>query len=325
MGNGDRIAGAIDIGGTKTALGLIGEDGKWLARETFPTPVEAWEGCFSFCCERMEVLLARCGIRAEDLEGVGINVPGMYDYVQDRLIRVPYAGWRDVRVREYFRNRLQISRVYADNDVNSCALAECRFGHGRQYDSFFWMTVSTGIGGAAVEGGRLIRGRHNLAGEIGHVKTAYGTEAKTCACGARGCLEAHASGSAIGKEVRMRCGHDRRFAEAFAEAGFSADAAGCAVLARRGNRTAVRIYEEAGLYLARGIAAAANLLDPEAVFLGGGVAEALDLMLPSITRHLSDYVVADIAKIPILHTGLGYDAALFGAAALVFEAQTAEA
>ena len=156
-------------------------------------------------------------------------------------------------------------RVFIENDVNACALAEMRFAQGGT--NFVWITVSTGIGGAVVTDGRLVRGSECCAGEIGHIKVEF-DQPRLCGCGGYGCLEAHASGTAIGRLAR--------------EAGIEADAKRCEELASQGDPTARAVLAQAGRYIGRALAMTANVLNPKQVFIGGGVAHALGLLLPSI-------------------------------------------
>lgn len=313
-----RLIGSVDIGGTKTMVALTNQDGGILRKETFATILSSCNETFDLCCGCLMRFLHEMQARVEDLLGVGINVPGMYDSENEILIKAPFASWEKIGVKQYFQKKLQYENIFVENDVKNCALGEKYFGHGSKYKSYVWITVSTGIGGAIVQNGQIIHGSHNLAGEIGHIKVEYANPRK-CSCGEYGCLEAYASGTAITRAVRHRTGQSQAFRRAFEERGLPADAEGCADLAKRGIRDARSIYEQMGDYLARGIAAVINLLNPQVVILGGGVAKSMDLVLPIVSGRIGDYVVEGLAGTPIIPTALGYEAALLGTTALVLD------
>lgn len=314
----NELIGSIDIGGTKTIVAVTNRKGDILQRKTFATILSECNETFNLCCQYMRQFLKEDSLTVNDLCGIGINVPGMYDAEKEILIKAPFASWENIRVKEYFQKELKFEKIYVENDVKNCALGEKYYGHGKKYQSYIWITVSTGIGGAIVQNGQVIRGSNNLAGEIGHVKVEY-TNPRKCTCGESGCLEAYASGTAIARNVQEKIERNANFQREFEERGLQMDAKGCAVLAEIGIEDARTIYENMGDYLARGIAAAVNLLNPQVVILGGGVAKSIDLLLPLINRNIHNYVVEGLAKTPIIQTALGYEAALLGATALVLE------
>lgn len=318
------LIGSFDIGGTKTIVALVDANGKVVKQDTFLTPIADCYASFDLCIQKYEKMLRECGVSRTDVAGVGVNVPGMFEVESGVLLKAPFARWENVHVRTYFREKLQSDKVYVDNDVKNCALGERYFGMKERYRNFVWITVSTGIGGAVVCEGKLLRGKNNLAGEIGHIKVEYGEHARKCTCGARGCLEAHASGSAITRRVQECAQKDEQFRRTFENAGQPLDAKGCATMAASGMESAAMLYKEAALYLARGIGTVENLLNPDAIILGGGVAASTQYLLTEIQNSLSDYAIADVRNVPILQTELGYNAALIGAAAQVLAAEDEE-
>ena len=308
------LVGAFDVGGTKTIIALANADGTVLHKRQFPTDTQDCLRHLEYCCEVFLQLLAENGSKIEDVEGVGVNLPGLVDRKKGILIKAVYAGWNNVPVGHFLQEKLNIQRVFCENDVNSCAIGELRFGLGNEYASFGWMTVSTGVGGAVVNDRRLIRGAHGNAGEVGHLKVEY-DHPKTCPCGEKGCLEAHGSGTALNRLIEDKMRSDPEFRLAF-DNGMKPDGASCAALAKAGNQTAREIFEDLGRYLGRGIAHYVNLLDPEAVIIGGGVAASLKLMMPGIREALESDVFSPMRNVKILPTALGYEAALLGAIAL---------
>lgn len=302
---------AIDLGGTKTVAAVCTENGDILQKLKFPTEVSDMNDHFDACVSHLEECFDRAGISSRDVSGLGITLPGMADG-NGNLIYAPFAGWRNVPVCRIFAEKTGIGNVRADNDVNACAIAETYFCGVKNH---FWVTVSTGIGGAPVIDGKLCRGYGNVAGELGHVKVEY-ENGRLCSCGQRGCAEAHASGTAIGKMTAEAALTDPEFAS-LCRGVF--DAKTCADLARKGNAVALEIMNTAGDRLGRAIACAVNLFNPEKVIIGGGVALSLDLLMPAIRRRLISDAVASAQNTPVEMTKLGYDAGLLGAAALILQ------
>jgi glucokinase len=292
--------GAFDIGGSKTIVALSDERGNFLEKETFQTLTADAAAHFARCRDVLFEQLSKHGLAPGALSGIGVNLPGMVDDQSGVLLDAPFAAWRDLPARAMFRELTGVQTVVVDNDVKSCALGETRFGYKDQYPSFVWITVSTGIGAAVYLPGGVWRGANNLAGEIGHVKVAF-EGARRCSCGQFGCLEAHASGTAITAQLRAL--------------NIAPNAAAGARLAYEGDRAARAVFDEAAGFIAAGLSAAANLINPHALILGGGVAESLDLLLPTIREKLRAYAIRPRWDIPIVKTKLGYEAALYGAVA----------
>ena len=195
-------------------------------------------------------------------------------------------------------------------------------GASRGYENSLFVGVGTGIGGGIVIGGRIVRGAHGLAGEIGHVIVEPG--GPPCGCGNRGCWEQVASGLAIeraggraaqdhpsSKIARLADGDPGRVTgELVTEA------------ARAGDAVAVRIVAEVGRRLGEGVAGLVNILDPEIVVIGGGASEAGEILLaPLRTAFTASLEGADVRpEVPIVPASLGNDAGAIGAALLALEA-----
>ncbi len=303
---------AIDLGGTKIAAGIIGANGKVLAIETALTPrgdITATKACITSLATKV---LEKGG----GADAIGLALPGIVDQKHGILIRSPSSGLLNIPFGEILKNIFNLP-IYADNDVNACAWGEYKFGIAAKYGSLFWMTISTGIGGALLVDSKIFCGANGMAGEIGHLIVNH-CDGALCSCGNHGCLEAEAAGPAW-----------RRLALQFLEEGRQSslihidqdalDAAAIAQAARSGDKLAMEIIEHIGKMLARGIAAIENLFDPEVIVIGGGVAKSLDLLLPIIEKELPSLILTEPQrKIEIKMSSLGYNAALLGAAALAF-------
>ncbi len=317
---------AIDMGGTKTAAGVVAEDGRILAKRTVPTPRESPRAAVEAMAALSEAVLAEAG----PVESAGLALPGVVDGAPGILVRSASSGWTEVPFAAMVSDALGLP-VVSENDVNACALAEARFGGGRGMETFFWMTISTGIGGAVCSRGRIIGGP--MSGEIGHLVVHPG--GSPCGCGNRGCLEAEAAGPAWRRRaldllaadapvgVPSRNGRDsNQEANSFSDRS-AVDARAVAEGARAGDPVCLRVVEDCARPLAAGLAAVFNLLDPDAVFVGGGVAGAFDLLEPILRRELPPLVLAGRDRpLPVLKSSLGYDAALVGAGALALFPQS---
>ncbi len=302
------LIGAIDGGGTKVLAAVVTQDGQIVARQQAAVPTSDIPAYFQHCAKLLADCAQQAGVAVRELHGVGMNIPGMVT-ADGHVLGSPSAGWGAFAARPLLADALLLpgERLFFENDINACALAELRFGNAQ--GDFVWVTVSTGNGGAVVVNGRLVRGSGGCAGEFGHLKVERSAP-YPCGCGGRGCLEAHASGVAIA----------RRAVAAGLPAG--TDAKECEALARQGNPIALAIYAQTGTYLGRALSMAANLLNPTHAFIGGGVAKALDLMLPTLQRTLIEETIPQCRDLHVVQTSLGYEAALLGAAATCLDGLT---
>lgn len=309
-----QVVGAIDMGGTKTALALVRGDGSVVRRTRFDTPPRPSPAAF---LDRVAAEWAR--LAAEDggvpVAAVGVAAPGPSDAAAGVLHQVFDWPWRDVPVAAALGARLGLP-VSIENDVNCCALAEREFGAAVQVADFAWVQVSTGVGGALFLGGRLYRGASGLAGEIGHLE--LDVDGPRCACGRRGCLQALISGPAIARRYAEATGDERTATGDASPAVSTAE-----VFARASGEDQVARGVIAGVAtdLGRGLALLVNLLNPALVVVGGGVLTSLAAHLPAVQRAMRDRVIGSAnAAVPVVPSAVGYDAALLGAAALALAA-----
>ncbi|MGW3394518.1 ROK family transcriptional regulator [Streptomyces hydrogenans] len=211
--------------------------------------------------------------------GAALALPGL---VSDGTVRqAPNLGWHDTPAERLFGDALAALRpaarrlaVASDNEANMAALAELRFGTPGTPRTFLHLTGETGVGGAVVVHGELLRGAHGFAGEIGHL--VVDAEGPRCRCGSRGCLEQYAGQAAL-----------LRAADA-------ADVDDLAARAGRGEPRALAALAEAGRMLGRALSGAVNLLDPEAVVLGGIYPRLMPWLAPAVTGELAERVVSGL-------------------------------
>jgi glucokinase len=309
------LAAAMDIGGTKTIIALVDNKGSIINKRQIKTNTYDYKAHFDCCIKLMEECLSEHFLNKQDILGLGINLPGMVNSTSGLLYHAPFAGWRNVKVIDYFSKQTGLKNIYIENDVNSCAEGEMFFGN--TSGNFLWITVSTGIGGAVVVNNKLIFGENNCAGEIGHVKVEYENPRK-CSCGQFGCTEAQASGTAINTLFKELIHKDSSYIDKLKQFDLNPDASGCAFLARLKDEECIKIFKTCGLYLGRALSTAANLLNPKEIFIGGGVSLSFDLIIDEIQKQIKENTIPQCSVVTVKPTALGYEAALLAAASLVF-------
>lgn len=234
----------IDVGGTKCLGVVIDDSGAVVGQLRRPTPH----------ADQLVDLLAGMHAQLDPRAPLGVGVPGLITH--DGVIRASpnLVGAHDIEVGPQLRRRTG-HVVTVDNDATMAALGEWRIGAARGFDDAVVVTLGTGIGGGIVMGGRLQRGAHGFAGEIGHMLVDRG--GIECPCGRRGCWERYASGSSLtrmsgglpGEELFARC--------------------------RDADADALAVLEEFIGWIAVGLASLTNICDPDVIVLGGGVVESL--------------------------------------------------
>ena len=312
MERGGEAVG-LDIGGTKINAFRVARDGAILARSNAPTPAEDEEATLRTMIDLAE------DVRGPDVVAVGVGVAGMVDSSQGVLRFAPNLAWRNLPIAARMREALGLP-VLVENDASMAAFAEYRFGAGRGCRHLLLGTVGTGIGGGIVSDGRLFRGSHGFAAEIGHIIVE--PRGPLCGCGNRGCWEQVAAGKAIGRMGRQEAREPGSFLRRLA-GGDPERVTGRQVTeaALQGDVAARGILSEAGRRLGEGIAGLVNVLDPQIVVVGGGVIAAGDLLLDPARAAFQEAVEGPDhrPRVPIVPAELGNDAGAVGAAALALE------
>ncbi len=294
----------VDVGGTKMTAALATKNGQIVRMVREQTKrEEGAQGGFKAISKMVQTLLSEAKSQNLQVERIGIGFGGPVDFERGVVYLSHHVpGWEDFPLKAELETRFSIPTI-VDNDANAGTLGEWMFGAGKGIDDLLYVNIGTGIGGGIISGGKLIRGWKNLAGEIGHMTVK--PDGPVCTCGRKGCLEALASGSAIGREGTERFGRPMRSEEVFQ-------------LAEQGDPIAKQILAEAVDALAFAIGAAANLFNPKRVILGGGVAEAPEhLLLEPLRERLPRYTLPQTAEgLEVVRAQLGYDAGIMGAIAL---------
>jgi glucokinase len=299
-GDARELCLGVDIGGTKTRVGVVTAGHRVLEAREAPTPVR----------DGAAAVLGVVAALAQELRGrhaelavCGVGTAGVVDPAAGTVVASTNAltGWVGARVGPELRSRLGLP-VHVDNDVNAFVLGEAAAGAARGRGHVLAVMVGTGVGGAFLLDGRLWRGAHHNAGELGHVPVP-GFGDRPCSCGGSGHLESVAAGPAMAARYAELAGEARPFA-AVAE------------LAEAGHRPAAEVVDEGGRVLGELLAGLVNAVDPEVVVLGGGAARPGGRYWSQAQRHYRRHLLPAVGDVPLLAAELGRDAVVVGAAEL---------
>ena len=298
---------AIDVGGTKLAVGVVDEEGRVLENRRAPNPnPPAGDGEAVF--RSLLALIDDLDADRSAYVGVGVGCGGPMRWPAGEVSPLNIPSWRDFPLRARLAEEFGLP-VRLHNDAICLAVAEHWRGAGMGVRNLLGMVVSTGVGGGLILGDRLIDGASGNAGHIGHA-IVHEFEPE-CRCGAVGCLEAIASGpnlSAWAHGQGWRAGHslEQRTGLDLVED------------ARRGDKIALAAMHRAGRALGIGIATATTLCDLEVVAIGGGLSQAGPLLFDPLEASLRERLWLDFARdVRVVPAGLGQEAGLVGAAALI--------
>lgn len=279
----------IDIGGTKCVVAAGHPSGEILAEKRLENwTAQSAERDLETLADAARAVMAEVPVASPAIRALGLAVPGPLDPVSGVVHEAAnLPGWVDVRVREWLARELAMP-VRLENDANAAALAEWRFGAGRGAGSMLFLTMSTGVGAGLVLDGGLHRGRHFLAGEIGHIPVVPGGRA--CNCGLRGCLEAYTGGAAIAARICEDLGRGQGGTLLERAGGDPAriDARLWLEAVRDDDAYAVALYTEYLDHLAQGLAILVQLLDPERIVLGTIVERNPDLFLEPLRERVRE-------------------------------------
>jgi N-acetylglucosamine repressor len=248
-----------------------------------------------------------------DCDGVGVVVPGMVDHRTSRILHAPTLGWRDVDIREALSAATGM-HIQIENSGKACALSQLWAGRGDSpISDLAFVTVSDGVGVGIIAGGEILHGRHNIAGEFGHVP--LNIDGPRCSCGATGCWEAYISNLAT---LSRYFGRNLQEAKPIpAEiAAFTID--DLIARARAGDAKASAAIQSTARYLGLGLASIINAIDPARIYVSGEITEAWDLIEPTVREGLAERALTHAASNPDIRVVSAVDyPRLRGAAALV--------
>lgn len=307
----------VDVGGTTVKLGLFDTAGKLLDKWEIPTRKENdGEKILPDVADSIQEKMKSKGISKENVAGVGLGAPGPID-VEGTVYGAANLGWGTFSIRDVLSKLLDLP-VKAGNDANVAAMGEMWKGGGKGCKNLVAVTLGTGVGGGIIVNGEILTGANGAGGEIGHIHV-QDDEQDVCGCGNTGCLEQYASATGVVRLARRALAatnepsvlRERPIEILSAKAVFDA--------AKAGDRVAVRIAEQFGEYLGKGLGVIAGVVNPEIFVIGGGVSRAGEILFQYIKPSFEKTVFRGCRKAEFALATLGNDAGIYGAAKLILE------
>ncbi|MBI5150694.1 MAG: ROK family protein [Candidatus Omnitrophica bacterium] len=299
----------IDVGGTNIKLGLVAPSGRIIARTNLITKSYARHPrhLINALVSAVRDLIRDNGKTAKDIAGIGIGLPGLIDVPQGIVIFMPnIPGWKNIPLRRIMERQLKIP-VFLDNDVNVITLGEWKSGAGKGCANLVCITLGTGVGGGLILNNALYRGEGFVAGEIGHLP--LNEDGPSCNCGGYACFERY-----VGNRILMQ-----KAAQLFRDT--SVRLPDVFARARRGDRRAIRFWQDAATHIGNALVGVINLLNPRMIIIGGGVANNFRFMGPTIRKVIRQRALKVQKKmVRVVRAELGDDAGILGAHILVKEA-----
>jgi glucokinase len=311
-----RYAIGIDVGGTYARGALVDESGKIHTMLQRPTDPEGGSD------EVPEIIRQLVDAAPDRISAIGVAIAGFVEYPSGRIAFAPNLSFTNAELERTIAAGFEIP-VAVENDANSAAWAEYRFGAGQGTRNMLMVTVGTGIGGGIIADGRLYRGSRGFAAEFGHMPISM--DGPRCACGNVGCLEAWASGTALGRMAREEVAAHRDSLVVELAGGdpekITGEMVGAA--ADRNDGFALQLLHRLGRRLGIGLAGLAKAFDPEAIVVGGGVSEEGELLLEAARAEVGVRFEGQVAPPAVVSAALGNDAGMVGAAHLALSESTA--
>ena len=307
----------LDVGGTTFKAGVVTEDGKIMHKDAMPTGIERpYQEIIADMAALCVKVAKDAGVPMEEIQSIGVGVPGLFDNKTGRIPFCTNLGWRDIPFIEEMKKHLD-TPVYGDNDATVAGLAESVAGVSAGVRDSVFITLGTGVGGGIIIDGKPYSGAHGCGSEIGHMMIRMGGE--RCTCGNYGCFERYASATAIIREAQKALeAHPE--SSMMAACGGDPDRLNAKLVidaAKAGDPTAMAVFDGYVQGLAVGIINIINMLDPEIIVLGGGVSAAGEFLLDAVREAVKPMVffkTMPYARIELAR--LGNDAGIIGAAML---------
>lgn len=311
-----EYAFGIDLGGTTAKIGLFTTTGDLLEKWEVPTDTsDQGARILPNLAAAVQDKMAQRSLRPDQIEGVGLGVPGpVQDSSVVAIVCANLGGWGDCDAGAQLSQLLGGLRVQVGNDANVAALGEIWMGVAKGCRSAVMVTLGTGVGGGVVADGKLIEGAHGAGGEIGHI-TVNPQETAQCGCGKHGCLEQYSSATGVVRCMNKLLEQNPDVPCTLRGRDFAAKDVFDA--ARSGDKLAQQEVEDMTLTLALALGNIAAITDPEMFLVGGGVARAGDVLLEPLSRHYQANAFLSCRNTPIRLASLGNDAGIYGAVRLI--------
>lgn len=309
----------LDIGGTKIAAAAVSSKGRILLENEVPSPSHDGDKMVDTFRKLVSGEIQRCRERNLDIKGIGIAAAGYISRKDGVLVESPNIAWHMVPLKMVAEEASGVP-AFLDNDANGAAAGERFAGVAKGVDDFVYITLGTGVGGGVYSEGRMLRGNRGMAGELGHI--IIDPNGPLCGCGRRGCLEALASGTAMGREGAKLAERSPDTVMLEMANGDPAKITGKVVAqaAEQGDEAALEAIQRWSVYLAEGIVDFIHIFDPKMVVLGGGVSRSGHLFIGRVQDAVMEHGIRALVEgIPIVLSNLKNAAGVIGAAALAYE------
>ena len=305
----------VDVGGTTIKMGFFETSGKLIDKWEIKTDTSnGGENILSDIAKAIDNKLAQEGISKNDVQGVGVGVPGPVNS-KGIVLKCVNLGWGVFNVEEELASLTGL-KVKAGNDANVAALGEMWQGAGKGSEDMVMVTLGTGVGGGIIVDGKVIAGANGAGGEIGHI-TVHDDEIEACNCGQYGCLEQYTSATGI---VRMA---KRKLAKTDEETSLrSVEELSAKIIfdeAKRGDKIAGELVEELGKILGSTLSNIAAVTNPEVIVIGGGVSKAGQILIDTIHKHFIESVFHACKDTRFVLAGLGNDAGMYGCVKMLLD------
>ena len=310
-----HCAVAVDIRASRTYLMVTDMLGKQLENiVSFPTELEPAKFIKTLSL-RIRQLLADNKKEVSECDGIGVVVPGMTNVRTGRILRAPALGWLDVDLLALLRKEFENIPIYIENSGKACALSQIWSNSSdlQTHNDLVFVSISDGVGVGVIINGELMRGKHNTAGEFGHLPLSI--DGLPCLCGANGCWEAYISNLAtisryFGKNL------SQRQPLSLETANFTIE--DLIKRARTGDGKALAALHLTARYLGLGLASIINAIDPSQIYLGGEITEAWDIIEPQVRDGIKERTLTkELGLTPIQIVPASEYPRLRGAVALV--------
>ncbi|MBR3646238.1 MAG: ROK family glucokinase, partial [Lachnospiraceae bacterium] len=297
----------VDVGGTTVKLGLFETTGTMVDKWEIKTNTENFgENILADICDAMDAKLAEKRIAIDEVEGVGIGLPGPIT-ADGTVIQCVNLGWGTFNVVEKLSAMYHNLPVKAGNDANVAALGEAWQGGGKEFASLVMITLGTGVGGGIILDGKILTGATGGGGEIGHMFVAPDEELQ-CNCGRKGCLEQKTSATGVAREARryMAKNSDTKMHQ------FGDDITAKDVfdLAKEGDEGALAVVDQMADYLGNAMGHIAVVVNPDAFIIGGGVSKAGDFLIEKVSKQYRKYCFKPCGEAAVRLATLGNDAGM---------------
>ena len=305
----------VDIGGTTCKIGLFEMNGTLIEDWEIKTKTEnKGASILDDVAAAIEGKMQSAGIAKEEVQGIGVGVPGPVTG-DGTVLQCVNLGWGEFNVAEVLKKRTGFD-VKVGNDANVAALGEMWQGGGKGHKDVVMVTLGTGVGGGIIVDGKMVAGANGAGGEIGHLNVCE-DESEACNCGQHGCLEQYTSATGVVRMAKRKLAKTteetslRKFEDLTAKDVFDE--------AKEGDKVALEIVDEVCEILGKALGKIACVVNPEVFVIGGGVSKAGQILIDTIKKYYVPNTFSSCKDARFELASLGNDAGMYGCMCLVLD------